>query len=70
MLPALIAAAKGHLEDYLRRNLDEDYPADWPAPITVACTMLTGVLYRDREGGDGGIPELIKGIVADYRVYS
>jgi len=71
MLQSYIDAAEQRIQDYLRRDLDTDYPSDWPTPIVTSVMILVAAFYADREAASGNIiPVSVKGLLASYRVHS
>ncbi|MFQ6550498.1 head-tail connector protein [Aestuariibius sp. 2305UL40-4] len=70
-LTDLIEAAEAHIADYLRRDLDADWPVDLPAPIAQSVRLLVGLWY-DHGGlpefeADGHVPATVKTLLASYR---
>lgn len=72
LIQGYIDAARGHVTDHLRRDLDAEFPSGWPVQINQAVLMLVAHWYAHREavsgtGEMGEIPLAVRALLAPHR---
>lgn len=71
LIQQYIDAAEAHVVNHLRRDLDAEFPAAWPAPILQAVRFLVGHFYLNREAVVVGqavvLPLGVSMMLAPYR---
>lgn len=70
MLQSFLDAAIESVAQYLRRDLDVDYPSGWPAPIQNSALILAAY-YNEKLGSlaeeAAGMPAIVTDPIASYR---
>lgn len=75
MVTELGNTAEALVQQYLRRDMQIDFPVAWPAPCRVAALFICSDLYDDRSAsfeanGAAGLPLKVRALLAPYRVFS
>lgn len=69
LLSAYLTAAEGHVANYTRRDLDTEFPGDWPNPMQVAVLLIAGQFYNDRSEASV-FPGVALMLLAPYREFT
>tara|TARA_Y100001963_G_scaffold73574_2_gene102334 strand:- start:25840 stop:26112 length:273 start_codon:yes stop_codon:yes gene_type:complete len=64
LLQDLQAEAEAWVQDYLRRDLDEEMPDAWPLACIMAAKLIIAARYDDREAE---IPGAVREMLAGHR---
>jgi uncharacterized phage protein (predicted DNA packaging) len=72
LLGGLTATAEAMVQAYLNRDLDMEFPGNWPAPCSTAALFLVADIYDNRDAAPGEVvlPPRVRMLLAPYRVFA
>ncbi|WP_339112906.1 head-tail connector protein [Thioclava sp. GXIMD2076] len=62
-----LSTALTFVADYLRRDMDADYPDGWPDPCKQSVRLLVWHWLFGKAEADVGMPPTVKSLLAQYR---